>query len=83
MKLEGFLFFGSTIQVLNKFKGLVDENKTTPFPQRVRYVILDFTNVKNIDHSSCETFKVSGCERRGLPGQVVPGLGKRAHTHFA
>lgn len=57
MELEGYLFFGSTIQLLNKFKTLVMINKTTPFPERVRYFILDFTHVKNIDHSSCLTFK--------------------------
>ena len=57
LELEGFLFFGSTIQILNKFKAIVDSNKKTPFPERVRYFICDFTHAKNIDHSSCLTFK--------------------------
>lgn len=34
----------------------VDQNKTTPFPQRVRYVVIDFENVQNVDHSSSVTF---------------------------
>lgn len=36
---------------------MVTANKTTPFPERVRYFICDFTHAKNIDHSSCLTFK--------------------------
>jgi len=57
LELEGYLFFGSTIQILNKFKALVESNQSTPFPERVRYFICDFTHAKNIDHSSCLTFK--------------------------
>lgn len=57
LELEGFLFFGSTIQILNKFKALVATNEETPFPERVRYFICDFRHAKNIDHSSCLTFK--------------------------
>jgi len=83
MRLRGFLFFGSTNQVLISLKKIIDENTSTPFPQRVRYLIFDFTGVQNVDHSSSMTFhdaqQMAAVSRIKL---VFTGLNERIEAKF-
>lgn len=47
-----FLVRGHSFQ----FQKYVTTNQRTPFPEQVRYVLMDFTNVQNVDHSSSVIF---------------------------
>jgi SulP family sulfate permease len=54
LKLQGFLFFGSIGKVEASIKTLFESEKYDENP--IRYLILDFKNVLNVDFSAAEGF---------------------------
>ena len=52
------MFFISSTATLGAVKKLGKENKEKPFPQRTRYVIIDFHHVRSADYSSVEQVPV-------------------------
>ena len=52
------MFFISSTATLGAVKKLGNENNEKPFPQRTRYIIIDFHNVRSADHSSVEQVPV-------------------------
>ena len=52
------MFFISSTATLGAVKKLGNENKGKPFPQRTRYIIIDFHHVRSADHSSVEQVPV-------------------------
>ncbi|KAJ5138645.1 sulfate transporter [Penicillium bovifimosum] len=54
MKLAGYLFFGTIVNVENTMRGLIEEEA---FDQRpIRFLILDFSRVYGLDFSAAEAF---------------------------
>ena len=56
VQLEGFIFFASSAEVISRIKLIIDESKQRPLPIRVRYIILDFEHVSNLDYSAIRNF---------------------------
>ncbi|KAK5164727.1 hypothetical protein LTR04_001648 [Oleoguttula sp. CCFEE 6159] len=55
MKLNGYLFFGSIVNLENKVRDLVDAEA---FGRRaIRYLVLDFSYITGIDFSAAEAFQ--------------------------
>ena len=54
VKLGGFLFFGSIVDVEKKVRALIDAEAFAARP--IRYLVLDFTHVTGIDFSAAEAF---------------------------
>ena len=54
MKLAGFLFFGTIVDVEKQIRDIVDESFQQQRP--IRYLILDLYNVDGVDFSASETF---------------------------
>ena len=52
------MFFISSTATLGAVKKLGRENKEKPFPQRTRYIIIDFHHVRSADYSSVEQVPV-------------------------
>ena len=52
------MFFISSTATLGAVKKLGKENKEKPFPQRTRYIIIDFHHVRSADYSSVEQVPV-------------------------
>ncbi|KAJ5567394.1 hypothetical protein N7535_006700 [Penicillium sp. DV-2018c] len=54
MKLAGYLFFGTIVNVENTMRGLIEDEA---FDQRpIRFLILDFSRVYGLDFSAAEAF---------------------------
>jgi len=56
VQLEGFIFFASSAEVISRIRRIIDESKQRPLPIRVRYIILDFEHVSNLDYSAIRNF---------------------------
>ncbi|KAJ5781472.1 uncharacterized protein N7518_009955 [Penicillium psychrosexuale] len=54
IKLGGYLFFGTIVNVENTMRGLIEEEAFDRRP--IRFIILDFTRVYGIDFSAAEAF---------------------------
>lgn len=54
VKLGGFLFFGSIVDVEKKVRALIDAEAFAARP--IRYLVLDFSHVTGIDFSAAEAF---------------------------
>ena len=56
MQLEGFVFFASSSEIIGRVKDLIAESLEMPAPARIRYLILDFEHVSNVDFSAVRNF---------------------------
>lgn len=54
IKLAGFIFFGTIVDVENQTRAVVDESFRSDKP--IRYLVLDLYNVDGVDFSASETF---------------------------
>ncbi|KAJ5482682.1 hypothetical protein N7539_006128 [Penicillium diatomitis] len=54
LKLGGYLFFGTIVNVENTMRGLIEEEAFSQQP--IRFVILDFSRVYGLDFSAAEAF---------------------------
>lgn len=54
MKLAGFIFFGSIVDVEKQIRAIVDESFHRQEP--IRYLVVDLYNVDDVDFSASETF---------------------------
>ncbi|KAI5310235.1 hypothetical protein KEM55_000215 [Ascosphaera atra] len=54
VKLTGFLFFGTIVDVESCIRGLIDEKAFSERP--IRYLVLDFWRVNGLDFSAAEAF---------------------------
>ncbi|KAI2794871.1 hypothetical protein POX_a01472 [Penicillium oxalicum] len=54
MKLGGYLFFGTIVNVENTMRGLIEEEAFSQQP--IRFLILDFSRVYGLDFSAAEAF---------------------------
>lgn len=54
MKLAGFLFFGTIVDVEKHIRAIVDESFRQGEP--IRYLVIDLLNVDGVDFSASETF---------------------------
>ncbi|PIG89958.1 sulfate transporter family protein [Aspergillus arachidicola] len=54
IKLGGYLFFGTIVDVENTMRGLIEEEAFNKRP--IRFIILDFSRVYGIDFSAAEAF---------------------------
>ncbi|KAE8354084.1 sulfate transporter family-domain-containing protein [Aspergillus coremiiformis] len=54
IKLGGYLFFGTIVNVENTMRGLIEEEAFNKRP--IRFIILDFSRVYGIDFSAAEAF---------------------------
>ncbi|KAL9092337.1 MAG: hypothetical protein Q9165_004511 [Trypethelium subeluteriae] len=54
VKLAGYLFFGTIVEVENKTRALIEEEAFRKRP--IRYLVLDFTHVTGLDFSAAEAF---------------------------
>ncbi|KAI9894131.1 MAG: hypothetical protein M1814_003985 [Vezdaea aestivalis] len=54
IKLSGFLFFGTIVDVENKIRALLED--TTFSERQIQFLILDFSHVNGIDFSGSEAF---------------------------
>ncbi|KAL2853752.1 sulfate transporter family-domain-containing protein [Aspergillus pseudoustus] len=54
LKLGGYLFFGTIVDVENTMRGLIEEDAFSRLP--IRFIILDLSRVYGIDFSAAEAF---------------------------
>jgi SulP family sulfate permease len=54
LKLGGYLFFGTIVDVENTMRGLIEEEAFSRLP--IRFIILDLSRVYGIDFSAAEAF---------------------------
>lgn len=87
MKLTGYLFFGTIVDVENTMRGLIEEEAFNRRP--IRFLILDFSRVYGLDFSAAEAFTrinrilrkrnvqttISGLDVRGDVGKSLQNVG--------
>ncbi|KAL2865506.1 sulfate transporter family protein [Aspergillus lucknowensis] len=54
LKLGGYLFFGTIVDVENTMRGLIEEDAFSRLP--IRFIILDLSRVYGVDFSAAEAF---------------------------
>ena len=83
IQLEGFIFFASSAEIINTVKSAIDESKARPKPNRMRYLILDFEHVSNLDFSAIRNFveirRILKAEKVDL---MMTGLTNSMHDHM-
>jgi len=57
IRLQHFIFFGTSSQVVEIIRDHLEESAERPSPQRLRYLILDFSRVYNIDWTGVSAFQ--------------------------
>ncbi|KAF7587696.1 hypothetical protein BBP40_006855 [Aspergillus hancockii] len=87
IKLGGYLFFGTIVNVENTMRGLIEEEAFNKRP--IRFIILDFSRVYGIDFSAAEAFTrinrilrkrnvlmtISGLNMEGEVGRSLQNVG--------
>ncbi|KAJ5606124.1 hypothetical protein N7510_008905 [Penicillium lagena] len=73
MKLGGYLFFGTIVDVESTIRGLIEEEA---FKQRpIRFLILDFSRVYGLDFSAAEAFtRINRILRKHSVQTTISGL---------
>ncbi|OQE24357.1 hypothetical protein PENSTE_c007G04879 [Penicillium steckii] len=73
MKLGGYLFFGTIVNVENTMRGLIEEEAFKQQP--IRFVILDFSRVYGLDFSAAEAFtRINRILRKRNVQTTISGL---------
>lgn len=73
MKLGGYLFFGTIVNVENRMRGLIEEEAFNRQP--IRFLILDFSRVYGLDFSAAEAFtRINRVLRKRNVQTVLSGL---------
>ncbi|KAE8549491.1 hypothetical protein EYB25_008013 [Talaromyces marneffei] len=87
IKLSGFLFFGTIVNVETTARGLIDEEAFTRQP--IRFLVLDFSRVNGLDFSAAEALTrinrilgkrnvqvlISGLDVQGEVGKSLQNVG--------
>lgn len=87
IKLGGYLFFGTIVDVENTLRGLIEEESFNKRP--IRFLILDFSRVVGLDFSAAEAFtrisrilsqrkvqmSISGLDVEGEVGRSLQNVG--------
>ncbi|KAJ5168308.1 uncharacterized protein N7482_003902 [Penicillium canariense] len=73
MKLGGYLFFGTIVNVENTMRGLIEEEAFNRQP--IRFLILDFSRVYGLDFSAAEAFtRINRILRKRNVQTTISGL---------
>ncbi|KAJ5183654.1 hypothetical protein N7492_001270 [Penicillium capsulatum] len=73
MKLGGYLFFGTIVNVENTMRGLIEEDAFRRQP--IRFLILDFSRVYGLDFSAAEAFtRINRILRKRNVQTTISGL---------
>jgi SulP family sulfate permease len=73
MKLGGYLFFGTIVNVENTIRGLIEEEAFNRQP--IRFLILDFSRVYGLDFSAAEAFtRINRVLRKRNVQTTISGL---------
>ena len=73
MKLAGYLFFGTIVNVENTMRGLIAEEAFNQRP--IRFLILDFSRVYGLDFSAAEAFtRINRILRKRNVQTMISGL---------
>jgi SulP family sulfate permease len=73
MKLGGYLFFGTIVNVENTMRGLIEEEAFNRQP--IRFLILDFSRVYGLDFSAAEAFtRINRVLRKRNVQTAISGL---------
>lgn len=73
MKLGGYLFFGTIVNVENTMRGLIEEEAFSRRP--IRFLILDFSRVYGLDFSAAEAFtRINRILRKRNVQTAISGL---------
>lgn len=73
MKLGGYLFFGTIVNVENTIRGLIEEEAFKRQP--IRFLILDFSRVYGLDFSAAEAFtRINRVLRKRNVQTAISGL---------
>lgn len=73
MKLAGYLFFGTIVNVENTMRGLIEEDAFDRRP--IRFLILDFSRVYGLDFSAAEAFtRINRILRKRNVQTIISGL---------
>ena len=73
MKLGGYLFFGTIVNVENRMRGLIEEDAFRRQP--IRFLILDFSRVYGLDFSAAEAFtRINRILRKRHVQTTISGL---------
>ncbi|KAE8144271.1 sulfate transporter family-domain-containing protein [Aspergillus avenaceus] len=73
VKLGGYLFFGTIVDVENTMRGLIEEEAFNRRP--IRFLILDFSRVYGIDFSAAEAFtRINRILRKRNVQMTISGL---------
>lgn len=73
MKLGGYLFFGTIVNVENTMRGLIEEEAFKQQP--IRFLILDFSRVYGLDFSAAEAFtRINRILRKRNVQTTISGL---------
>lgn len=73
MKLGGYLFFGTIVNVESTIRGLIEEEVFNERP--IRFLILDFSRVYGLDFSAAEAFtRINRILRRRNVQMLISGL---------
>lgn len=73
LKLGGYLFFGTIVDVENTMRGLIEEEAFSRLP--IRFIILDFSRVYGIDFSAAEAFtRINRILKKRNVQMVISGL---------
>lgn len=87
IKLGGYLFFGTIVDVENTLRGLIEEESFNKRP--IRFLVLDFSRVVGLDFSAAEAFtrinrilsqrkvqmSISGLDVEGEVGRSLQNVG--------
>ncbi|PKY05189.1 sulfate/bicarbonate/oxalate exchanger SAT-1 [Aspergillus campestris IBT 28561] len=87
IKLGGYLFFGTIVDVENQLRGLIEEESFNKRP--IRFLVLDFSRVVGLDFSAAEAFtrisrilsqrkvqmSISGLDVEGEVGRSLQNVG--------
>ncbi|KAI9368571.1 sulfate transporter family-domain-containing protein [Aspergillus egyptiacus] len=73
LKLGGYLFFGTIVDVENTMRGLIEEDAFNRLP--IRFIILDLARVYGIDFSAAEAFtRINRILKKRNVQMIISGL---------
>ncbi|KAL4861828.1 hypothetical protein BDV12DRAFT_59112 [Aspergillus spectabilis] len=73
LKLGGYLFFGTIVDVENTMRGLIEEEAFSRLP--IRFIILDLSRVYGIDFSAAEAFtRINRILKKRNVQMIISGL---------
>ncbi|KAF9895441.1 hypothetical protein FE257_000347 [Aspergillus nanangensis] len=79
IKLGGYLFFGTIVNVENTMRGLIEEEAFNRRP--IRFLILDFSRVYGLDFSAAEAFtRINRVLRKRHVQMTISGLDVEAEV---